>query len=65
MRMEDRREICTDCLDERDRQWAVQTIVTGSPIPKGWHLQPSIGGKAWRTIAAPTSWTTVCSCDAA
>jgi hypothetical protein len=62
---ETRGETCPECGDRIDREWSVQVIAKGTPVPKGWRVQPRRGaGDAWRTIAAPTRWATLCLCDA-
>lgn len=30
-----RKEICPNCLADREREWIVKVIPKGSPIPKG------------------------------
>ena len=62
MRTENRSETCDECADTVDREWRVQTLGKGVQVPAGWRVEKRAGD--WRTIAAPTRWTTLCLCDA-
>jgi hypothetical protein len=62
-REEWREEICSDCRQPRERVWAVREQTRGAPVPKGWQVTRARGGGAWRTIARPTRFVTLCLCD--
>jgi hypothetical protein len=64
MRTENRPETCDDCGDTIDREWRVQTLGKGVALPKGYRVEKRSQSGDWRTIAAPTHWTTLCLCDA-
>ena len=58
-----RPERCGECGDERQREWLVKTIAKGVTVPRGWRVE-SRSPEFWKTVAAPTRWTTLCACDA-
>lgn len=57
-----RPETCSDCGEEREREWIVKTISKGTKVPKGYRVVKS-DTEFWKTIEGRTRWTTLCLCD--
>ena len=60
-RTEYRSETCEECGWSRDREYAVQTIAKGSPVPRGYRVDKITG--AWKIVSARTRFATLCGCD--